>query len=236
MRPALALLALAVPAACFVAPQRRLAARPLSAEEKADFDPNAKVAQLDEVLIQWGIKDDPRIPEECRVDPMTRIKEAGKAGVAAYTLTEFAFWLGSVPLAIALVAYTTGSLPTSPRRKARAPWSVWTDLRHTHQHRVIVPLRIAAALALARGASAAAPRPQTLTSAAKVPDERGRSIGASEVWVPLGRPARSPLRVATGSATPQTVGARRALDRLGAACVERETSKILEGEAGLPGC
>ena len=42
---------------------------------------------------------------------MTRIKEAGKAGVAAYTLTEFAFWLGSVPLAIALVAYTTGSLP-----------------------------------------------------------------------------------------------------------------------------
>ena len=94
MRPALALLALAVPAACFVAPQRRLAARPLFAEEKADFDPNAKVSQLDEVLIQWG-KDDPRIPEECRVDPMTRIKEAGKAGVAAYTLTEFAFWLGA---------------------------------------------------------------------------------------------------------------------------------------------
>ena len=74
MRPALALLALAVPAACFVAPQRRLAARPLFAEEKADFDPNAKVSQLDEVLIQWGIKDDPRIPEECRVDPMTRAK------------------------------------------------------------------------------------------------------------------------------------------------------------------
>ena len=56
MRPALALLALAVPAACFVAPQRRLAARPLFAEEKADFDPNAKVSQL-EVLVQWGIKE-----------------------------------------------------------------------------------------------------------------------------------------------------------------------------------
>ena len=83
MRAALALLALAVPAACFVSPQRRLAARPLFAEENADFDPNAKVSQLDEVLIQWGIKDDPRVPEECRVDPMTRIKEAGKAGVAA---------------------------------------------------------------------------------------------------------------------------------------------------------
>ena len=69
MRAALALLALAVPAACFVSPQRRLAARPLFAEENADFDPNAKVSQLDEVLIQWGIKDDPRVPEECRVDP-----------------------------------------------------------------------------------------------------------------------------------------------------------------------
>ena len=55
MRPALALLALVVPAACFVAPQRRLTMRPLFAEEKADFDPNAAVSQLDEVLIQWGI-------------------------------------------------------------------------------------------------------------------------------------------------------------------------------------
>ena len=50
MRAALALLALAVPAACFVSPQRRLAARPLFAEENADFDPNAKVSQLDEAL------------------------------------------------------------------------------------------------------------------------------------------------------------------------------------------
>jgi hypothetical protein len=48
MRPALALLALVIPATCFVAPQRRLAARPLFAEENADFDPNAKVSQLDE--------------------------------------------------------------------------------------------------------------------------------------------------------------------------------------------
>ena len=147
MRPALALLALAVPAACFVAPQRRLAARPLFAEEKADFDPNAKVSQLDEVLIQWGIKDDPRIPEECRVDPMTRIKEAGKAGVAAYTLTEFAFWLGSVPLAIALVAYTTGSLPdfaTTEGKEAVAGY-VFVFINFA---RVIVPLRIALALAL----------------------------------------------------------------------------------------
>ena len=148
MRPALALLALAVPAACFVAPQRRLVSPKLFAEENADFDPNAKVSQLDEVLIQWGIKDDPRVPEECRVDPMTRIKEAGKAGVAAYTLTEFAFWLGSVPLAIALVAYTTGSLPdfaTTEGKEAVAGY-VFVFINFA---RVIVPLRIALALALA---------------------------------------------------------------------------------------
>ena len=150
MRPtALALLALVIPAACFVAPQRRLVSPKLFAEEKAsDFDPDAKVSQLDEVLIQWGVKDDPRVPEECRVDPMTRIKEAGKAGVAAYTLTEFAFWLGSVPLAIALVAYTTGSLPdfaTTEGKEAVAGY-VFVFINFA---RVIVPLRIALALALA---------------------------------------------------------------------------------------
>ena len=48
MRAALALVALAIPTTCFVSPQRRLAARPLFAEENADFDPNAKVSQLDE--------------------------------------------------------------------------------------------------------------------------------------------------------------------------------------------
>ena len=132
-----------------VAPQRRLVSPKLFAEEKAsDFDPDANVSQLDEVLIQWGIKDDPRVPEECRVDPMTRIKEAGKAGVAAYTLTEFAFWLGSVPLAIALVAYTTGSLPdfaTTEGKEAVAGY-VFVFINFA---RVIVPLRIALALALA---------------------------------------------------------------------------------------
>ena len=150
MRPtALALLALVIPTTCFVAPQRRLVSPKLFAEEKtSDFDPDAKVSQLDEVLIQWGVKDDPRVPEECRVDPMTRIKEAGKAGVAAYTLTEFAFWLGSVPLAIALVAYTTGSLPdfaTTEGKEAVAGY-VFVFINFA---RVIVPLRIALALALA---------------------------------------------------------------------------------------
>ena len=47
-RPVLFVVALALPAVSFVSPQRRLAARPLFAEEKADFDPNAKVSQLDE--------------------------------------------------------------------------------------------------------------------------------------------------------------------------------------------
>ena len=76
MRPALALLALAVPAACFVAPQRRLAARPLFAEEKADFDPNAKVSQLDEVLIHGASRTTRASPRNV-ADPMTRIMSGG---------------------------------------------------------------------------------------------------------------------------------------------------------------
>ena len=34
---------------------------------------------------------------------MQRIKDSGKAGVIAYALTEGAFWIGSVPFAIAAV-------------------------------------------------------------------------------------------------------------------------------------
>ena len=66
---------------------------------------DAEVSDFDEVLIKWGFKarrprplrllastpdaidaslstqEDPRIPEECRVDQMTRIKDSGQAGV-----------------------------------------------------------------------------------------------------------------------------------------------------------
>lgn len=101
-----------------------------------------------QVLIQWGVKNDPRVPEDCQVAPMTRIKEAGKAGVAAYTLTEFAFWLGSVPLAITAVVYTTGALPdfgTTEGKEAIAGY-VFVFINFA---RVVVPLRIALALALA---------------------------------------------------------------------------------------
>ena len=68
---------------------------------------DAEVSDFDEVLIKWGFKarrprplrlfastpdaidaslstqEDPRIPEECRVDQMTRIKDSGQAGVIA---------------------------------------------------------------------------------------------------------------------------------------------------------
>merc|ERR1711939_1283280 len=60
---------------------------------------------------------------------MQRIKDSGKAGVIAYALTEGAFWIGSVPFAIAAVTLATGSLPDFAR--------------------LIVPARIAFALGLA---------------------------------------------------------------------------------------
>lgn len=72
---------------------------------------DVEVSQFDDFLIQWGLKEDPRVPENCRVKPIDRIKSSGRAGVAAYALTEGAFWISSVPLAISAVAYTTGSLP-----------------------------------------------------------------------------------------------------------------------------
>ena len=119
MKAALAALLAATAAHALVAPVSRAGRRapaPLreaKTEEKATEVQllDVEVSDVDEFLIQWGLKEDPRVPEECRVDPMTRVKQSGKAGIAAYTITEFAFWLGSVPLAIAAVAYTTGSLP-----------------------------------------------------------------------------------------------------------------------------
>ena len=119
MKAALAALLAATAAHALVAPASRAGRRapaPLreaKTEEKATEVQllDVEVSDVDEFLIQWGLKEDPRVPEECRVDPMTRVKQSGKAGIAAYTITEFAFWLGSVPLAIAAVAYTTGSLP-----------------------------------------------------------------------------------------------------------------------------
>jgi len=86
---------------------------------KVEFNADVEVSGLDEFLIKWGFKEDPRIPEDCRVDPLTRIKESGRAGVVAYALTEGAFWIGSIPVAIATVAFTTGSLPDVSSPKAR---------------------------------------------------------------------------------------------------------------------
>merc|ERR1719456_2008951 len=70
-----------------------------------------EVGPVGEFLIKWGFKDDPRIPEDERIPAMQRIKDSGKAGVIAYALTEGAFWIGSVPFAIAAVTLATGSLP-----------------------------------------------------------------------------------------------------------------------------
>lgn len=111
-------------------------------------DSSSEVSQLDDILIQWGLKEDPRIPEECRVAPIDRIKSSGRAGVAAYALTEGAFWLSSVPLAVAAVAYTTGSLPDVSTIEGKEQIAGYVFI-FTNIARGLVPIRIALALALA---------------------------------------------------------------------------------------
>jgi len=115
---------------------------------KVEFNADVEVSGLDEFLIKWGFKEDPRIPEDCRVDPLTRIKESGRAGVVAYALTEGAFWIGSIPVAIATVAFTTGSLPdvSSTEGKEAVAGYVFVFINFA---RLIVPARIALALAAA---------------------------------------------------------------------------------------
>ena len=71
------------PPAPGVARARLVRLREATTEEKkatSDFTPlDVDVSDVDEFLIQWGLKEDPRVPEECRVDPMTRVKQSGKA-------------------------------------------------------------------------------------------------------------------------------------------------------------
>ena len=108
---------------------------------------DVEVSDFDEYLIKMGVKEDPRIPEECRVDTMTKIKSAGTAGIVSYALTEGAFWVISIPLAYSAVFLSTGSFPdtaTPDGKMAVTGFSV-TFLTFA---RLVVPLRIAFALAL----------------------------------------------------------------------------------------
>jgi len=106
------------------------------------------VGPVGEFLIKWGFKDDPRIPEDERIPAMQRIKDSGKAGVIAYALTEGAFWIGSVPFAIAAVTLATGSIPdfASDEGKAAIGADAFIFINFA---RLIVPARIAFALGLA---------------------------------------------------------------------------------------
>merc|ERR1711939_901684 len=107
-----------------------------------------EVGPVGEFLIKWGFKDDPRIPEDERIPAMQRIKDSGKAGVIAYALTEGAFWIGSVPFAIAAVTLATGSFPdiASDEGKAAIGADAFIFINFA---RLIVPARIAFALGLA---------------------------------------------------------------------------------------
>ena len=107
-----------------------------------------EVGPVGEFLIKWGFKDDPRIPEDERIPAMQRIKDSGKAGVIAYALTEGAFWIGSVPFAIAAITLATGSFPdiASDEGKAAIGADAFIFINFA---RLIVPARIAFALGLA---------------------------------------------------------------------------------------
>jgi len=103
---------------------------------------------LSELLIKWGFKEDSRIPEAERVSQMDRIKASGKAGIVAYALTEGAFWLGSIPFAVAAVTLATGSFPDIGTDAGKA--AIGTDVFvFINFARLIVPARIALALGLA---------------------------------------------------------------------------------------
>jgi len=115
--------------------------------EKAVMEPLPDIEGFDGLLIKMGLKDDLRIPEEERVDAMTKIKAAGTAGIVSYAGTELAFWVISVPLAVAGVALTTGSLPDLSTTEGQAAVGGYS-LAFLTFARAIVPLRIGLALAL----------------------------------------------------------------------------------------
>ena len=109
---------------------------------------DAEVSEFDEILIKWGFKDDPRIPEECRVDQMTRIKESGQAGVIAYAITEAGFWVGSVPFALGAAYVATGEIPDWTTEEGKTALGGYAFVLINFA-RLIVPARIALALAFA---------------------------------------------------------------------------------------
>ena len=139
---------------------------------------DAEVSDFDEVLIKWGFvsncvgikfraphahrrdgvpvthwlisiqKEDPRIPEECRVDQMTRIKESGQAGVIAYAITEAGFWVGSVPFALGAAYVATGEIPDWTTEEGKTALGGYAFVLINFA-RLIVPARIALALAFA---------------------------------------------------------------------------------------
>jgi hypothetical protein len=112
------------------------------------MEPGPEVSAFDEFLIKWGFKEDPRIPEDCREDPITRIKKSGRAGIAAYAITEAGFWLLSVPLAVLAVSVTQGGLPDFGSDDGKAAIGGYSFAFLTFA-RTIVPARIALALGLA---------------------------------------------------------------------------------------
>ncbi|EKX46767.1 hypothetical protein GUITHDRAFT_70348 [Guillardia theta CCMP2712] len=79
---------------------------------------------------------------------MTKVKDAGVAGLVAYAIWEFIFWAISVPTAIFAYHQTTGEWPSfdNPESTAKVSAVIFGFLNVA---RALVPVRIAITLATA---------------------------------------------------------------------------------------
>ena len=102
---------------------------------------------IDNWLIGMGLKENNTIPVELRLDPITKIKNSGKAGLISYALTEGIFWLISIPIAFSFVTITTGTIPDVKTQEGITILGGYSVAFLTLA-RTIVPIRIAFALAI----------------------------------------------------------------------------------------
>merc|ERR1712146_630669 len=105
------------------------------------------VAEWEEWLIKFGVKEDPRIPEECREKITDKIKKAGTAGIVSYAITEGGFWLLSIPLAITAITIKDGQVPDFGTDEGKAAVAAYGFV-FINFARAIVPARVALALGL----------------------------------------------------------------------------------------
>ena len=107
---------------------------------------NNKIKFVDDWITKMDIKPDSE-NNNSKLDPITKIKDAGKAGVISYAITELSFWIISIPTSIFLFTISTGTLPDLSTQEGITIIGGYSFALLTFA-RTIVPLRIALALAI----------------------------------------------------------------------------------------